>query len=114
MESTERAISSAERFLVPLKSMCSMKCEMPFSAEVSRREPVRIQTPRETDRTWLISSLITRTPLLQRCDFDVAESLNCVCHFVFLHFISDFDQAGLESSVILPRSTILETWRKLL
>jgi hypothetical protein len=65
MESTERAISSADRFLVPLKSMCSMKCEMPFSSEVSRREPVRIQTPIEIDRTWPISSLITRTPFFR-------------------------------------------------
>ena len=30
MESTERAISSAERLVVPLKTMCSMKWEMPF------------------------------------------------------------------------------------
>ena len=30
MESTERAMSLAERLVVPLKSMCSMKCEMPF------------------------------------------------------------------------------------
>ena len=50
MESTDRAISSALRFLVPLKSMCSIKCEIPFSWDVSRREPVRIQTPSETDR----------------------------------------------------------------
>jgi hypothetical protein len=35
MESTERAMSSAERLVVPLKSMCSMKCEMPFCSGVS-------------------------------------------------------------------------------
>ena len=70
MESTDRAMSSAERFLVPLNSMCSMKCEMPFCSGVSRREPVRIQTPRETERTWHLS-LITRTPVLQGCNFDI-------------------------------------------
>ena len=32
MASISRAICSAERDGVPLKSMCSMKCETPFTA----------------------------------------------------------------------------------
>src|SRR5882672_10138280 len=63
MESTERAISSAERLVVPLKSMCSMKCVIPFCSGDSRREPVPTQTPTETERTCGMTSLITRTPL---------------------------------------------------
>jgi len=41
----------AEREVVPLKTMCSTKCEMPFSACGSSREPESIQTPMETERT---------------------------------------------------------------
>src|SRR5258707_6790052 len=63
MESTERAISSAERLVVPLKSMCSMKWVIPFCSGDSRREPVPTQTPTETERTCGMTSLITRTPL---------------------------------------------------
>ena len=73
MESTERAISSAERLVVPLKSMCSMKCEMPFCSGVSRREPVPIQMPTETERTCGMASVITRTPFGERGHFDIAE-----------------------------------------
>src|SRR5215510_9275030 len=63
MESTERAISSADRLVVPLKSMCSMKCVIPFCSGDSRREPVPTQTPTETERTCGMTSVITRTPL---------------------------------------------------
>src|SRR5213083_711618 len=63
MESTERAISSADRLVVPLKSMCSIKCVMPFCSGDSRREPVPTHTPTETERTWGMTSVITRTPL---------------------------------------------------
>ena len=62
MESTERAISSADRLVVPLKSMCSMKCVMPFCSGDSRREPVPTQTPTETERTCGMTSVITLTP----------------------------------------------------
>ena len=55
-------MSSAERRVVPLNSMCSMKCEMPFCSTVSRREPLPIQMPTETDRTCGMASVITRTP----------------------------------------------------
>src|ERR1017187_8171376 len=63
MESTERAMSSAEREVVPLNSMCSMKWEIPVCRGVSRREPVAIHTPTETERTCDMASVITRTPL---------------------------------------------------
>src|ERR1035437_7147770 len=61
--STLRAMSSADRLVVPLNSMCSMKCEMPFCSVVSRREPEPIQTPTDTLRTCGMTSVITRTPL---------------------------------------------------
>src|SRR5262249_13446048 len=63
MESTERAISSAVRFLVPLNTMCSMKWEIPVSSGDSSREPVPIHRPTETLRTWGMRSVITRTTL---------------------------------------------------
>jgi hypothetical protein len=56
------AISFIVRFLVPLNTMCSMKCEMPFFAGNSFREPVSIQKPSERERTCGIASVITRTP----------------------------------------------------
>ncbi len=62
MESTERAISSAERLEVPLNTMCSMKCERPFCSGASQREPFPTQMPTETERTCGMVSLITRTP----------------------------------------------------
>ena len=62
MESTDLAMSSAERCVVPLNTMCSMKCEIPFSSPFSQRDPVPIQMPSETDRTWSIFSVMTRTP----------------------------------------------------
>ena len=63
MESTERAMSSADRLVVPLNSMCSMKCEMPFCSGDSRREPAPTQIPTETERTCGMTSVMTRTPL---------------------------------------------------
>src|ERR1035438_10116845 len=56
-------MSSADRLVVPLKSMCSMKCEMPFCPVDSRREPEPIQIPTDTLRTCGMTSVITRTPL---------------------------------------------------
>src|SRR5438445_11540076 len=50
-ESISRAIASAERRSVPLKTMCSMKWARPFSSGTSRREPLRTQTPTESERT---------------------------------------------------------------
>src|ERR1019366_7283814 len=61
--STLRAMSSADRLVVPLNSMCSMKCEMPFCSADSRREPEPIQMPTDTLRTCGITSVTTRTPL---------------------------------------------------
>src|ERR1035441_10977560 len=56
-------MSSADRLVVPLNSMCSMKCEMPFCPVDSRREPEPIQIPTDTLRTCGMTSVITRTPL---------------------------------------------------
>jgi hypothetical protein len=50
IESISRAMRCAERDLVPLKSMCSTKWEMPFISGVSQREPDLIQTPIATER----------------------------------------------------------------
>src|ERR1035438_1005643 len=55
-------MSSADRFAVPLNSMCSMKCERPFSSALSRREPLETQIPTETERTCGIASVITLIP----------------------------------------------------
>src|SRR5579871_537351 len=63
MESTWRAIASAERFLLPLKTMCSTKCEIPFHCGSSSREPVLIQMPSETERMCCISSVMRVSPL---------------------------------------------------
>src|SRR6202034_1327422 len=62
MESTWRAISSAVRCLVPLKTMCSIKWEMPFDCGVSSREPVSSQIPMEAERMCSICSVITVRP----------------------------------------------------
>ncbi len=62
IESTWRAIASAERFSVPLNTMCSMKCEMPFHSESSSREPDFSQIPIETERMCDICSVITVRP----------------------------------------------------
>ena len=40
-----------------------MKCEIPFSGPCSIREPLPIQTPKETDRTYGIASVTIRIPL---------------------------------------------------
>jgi hypothetical protein len=56
------AISWAEWEGVPLKSMCSMKCEMPAWCSGSNREPTPIQTPRASERTPARGSVTTRSP----------------------------------------------------
>ena len=58
---------SAERCLVPLKTMCSMKWERPFLCGSSSREPVLIQMPIEIDRICFISSEMTVSPLGNTC-----------------------------------------------
>ncbi len=63
IESTWRAMASAERVSVPLKTMCSMKWEMPFHSESSSREPVFSQMPIETERICDICSVMTVRPL---------------------------------------------------
>src|ERR1700735_4647850 len=61
--STSRAMSSAVRRLVPWKTMCSMKCEMPFRSAGSRRDPDRSHIPTDTEWTCSIGSVITTRPL---------------------------------------------------
>jgi hypothetical protein len=39
-----------------------MKCETPFWSAVSRRDPLEIQMPTETDRTCGIASVMTLIP----------------------------------------------------
>ncbi len=41
----------AERFFVPLKSICSIKCEIPFTFLLSSLDPTLYQKPREKDCT---------------------------------------------------------------
>ena len=61
-ESTDCAISSAVRFSVPLKTMCSMKWAIPLRSGDSPREPVLSQIPRRHDRTCGIFSVTTTRP----------------------------------------------------
>jgi hypothetical protein len=63
MPSTSRASCEAERVEVPLKSMCSMKWEMPLTSGASSREPQSIQTPMATDRMCGMRSVRTSRPL---------------------------------------------------
>ena len=62
-ESIARAMSSAERVSVPLKTRCSIRCEMPPRASGSTREPVSTQIPTATERTCGIASVTMRMPL---------------------------------------------------
>jgi hypothetical protein len=62
MESIACAMSSALRVEVPLNSMCSTKWAMPLRSSLSCRDPRVSQTPRVTDRTWGIVSVISRRP----------------------------------------------------
>ena len=66
MASASRANWCAEREVVPLKTMCSTKWEMPFRTRDSSREPESIQTPMETERTWGMDSVRTSRPLGRR------------------------------------------------
>ena len=75
-ESTERAMSSAVRVVVPLNNMCSMKCEIPFCCAVSCREPVPIQNPTDTERMCGIASVITRIPF-ERVVASMSRASNC-------------------------------------
>src|SRR5262245_59127162 len=65
-----RAMSCALRVAVPLKTRCSMRWEIPPRSSGSRREPVPIQIPTATERTWGMRSVRMRMPLgrtLLRC-----------------------------------------------
>src|SRR5262245_24736246 len=63
MESTSAAICSAERFFVPLKTMCSMKWLMPVCSGCSCRLPRVSQTPTATLLTWGMASVTRVSPL---------------------------------------------------
>ena len=63
MASTSRANCCAERVVVPLKTMCSRKWEMPLTSGASSREPESIQTPMETLRMCGMASVSTSRPL---------------------------------------------------
>ncbi len=55
-------MSCADRDLVPLKSMCSTKCEIPLTSGVSQREPDLTHTPIATERRWSMRSVSTIRP----------------------------------------------------
>jgi hypothetical protein len=71
IESTERAISSAERLGGALEQHVLDEVRDAVLLGFSRREPVPIQMPTEMERTCGMTSVITRTPLGQRGHFDV-------------------------------------------
>src|SRR5436309_78770 len=56
------AICSAFRSGVPLKSMCSRKCEIPACSMLSSREPTRTHMPIAIERTEGTRSVTTRMP----------------------------------------------------
>ncbi len=60
--SNASSISRELKRSVPLKSMCSRKCEMPACSTPSSREPARIHSPSAIERTEGIASVTTRTP----------------------------------------------------
>ncbi len=51
------------RLVVPLNTMCSTKCEMPFVSGSSFREPAFSHTPIDTERMWSICSVRMVSPL---------------------------------------------------
>ncbi|MNT98398.1 hypothetical protein D3C72_2409710 [compost metagenome] len=59
------AISFALNVSVPLKNICSRKCDTPFNEGDSSREPVAIHIPMAAERTVDISSVTIVTPFLQ-------------------------------------------------
>src|SRR5690606_8795630 len=62
------AICSALRELVPLKAMCSSRCEMPCSVLRSERAPALTQTPSEALSRCGMSSVRTTMPLSRVVD----------------------------------------------
>src|SRR3712207_2587998 len=57
------ATSRASMSGVPLKSMCSIRWEMPATSSLSSRLPARIQTPKETLVASARGSEKTRSPV---------------------------------------------------
>ena len=62
MASIRPASWAAVLAVVPLKSMCSMKCAAPDSEAASPLEPVATQMPRAAERTEEMGSVRMRTP----------------------------------------------------
>src|SRR4051812_48798236 len=61
MRSKSRLTSKADRRSLPLKAMCSRKCDTPDTSGVSSREPVRTKKPSATDRAdGLVSPMMVR------------------------------------------------------
>src|SRR5262245_19009165 len=56
-------MASAVRVVVPLKTRCSIRSDMPPRSSGPWRDPVSTQTPTATERTWGIRSVSTRMPL---------------------------------------------------
>ena len=78
MESTERAMSSAERRGGALEQHVLDEVRDAVLAPASScREPVPIQMPTETERTWGIVSVITRMPLARDGHLDIAGLRDC-------------------------------------
>ena len=61
------AISSAKSFalllLVPLNTICSSICDIPFVSRVSNADPTLTQTPKETVFKYSIGSMTSGIPL---------------------------------------------------
>ena len=55
---------------VPLKAMCSRRCEMPCSRSVSWRAPAPTQTPSDTVSRCGMLSVTTRRPFAERRELD--------------------------------------------
>src|SRR5713101_5922046 len=58
-------MTSAVLVVVPLKTKCSIRCDMPPRPSGSWRDPVSTHTPTATERTCGICSVRTRMPLLR-------------------------------------------------
>ncbi len=77
IESTSRAMSSAVRWVVPLNTMCSTKCEIPLTSGSSLRDPAFSQIPIETERMWSIFSVMYGESIGQHLPLDHPVGRDC-------------------------------------
>src|SRR5699024_11741397 len=63
----DSAISWAVLVFVPLKNICSKKCEIPLFVSFSFLDPASTQIPMVTERTDGICSITIRSPFLHVC-----------------------------------------------